>query len=119
MSAGFAIASARMFTPSAMTRSLSVASPKIRPVRHLERRAGRPPGPQHAPQVVLTTGRPVGFAERIEVSVRHVRKGVRGDARVGAQVDAVQRGTADVVGLANAFGSLYSPVSPISRRPFR
>jgi YVTN family beta-propeller protein len=54
--------------------------------------------------------RPAGFAERIEVAVRDNVKGERLDTRkVAAQVAAVQRGTADVVVLANAFGSLYSP----------
>jgi ABC-type transport system substrate-binding protein/DNA-binding SARP family transcriptional activator len=54
--------------------------------------------------------RPVGFAERIEVAVRGNGKGTRVDrAKVAAQVAAVEQGTADVVVLANAFGSLYSP----------
>jgi YVTN family beta-propeller protein len=54
--------------------------------------------------------RPVGFADRIEVAVRGFVKGVRVDtAKVGAQVAAVERGTADIVVLGNAFGSLYSP----------
>jgi DNA-binding SARP family transcriptional activator/ABC-type transport system substrate-binding protein len=52
--------------------------------------------------------RPAGFADRIEVSAQTLGKGGRPDLRrAGAQVDAVQRGTADVVVLANAFASLY------------
>jgi ABC-type transport system substrate-binding protein len=46
--------------------------------------------------------RPAGFADRIEVSVR-------GQRDVGAQVDEVQRGEADLAVLANPFKPLFPP----------